>query len=127
MSAKEVICPYCNEPAILTDSSEVYGKSFGPIWLCRMCEAYVGVHKNNMSFEPLGTLATSELRDWRKKAHAVFDPIWKKKVAAGMAKGKARGLTYAQMSRDLNLPTDKCHIAMFDIKTCKKLIDKYKK
>lgn len=70
------ICDYCGNPADFVDSSVVYhGRSFGMIYLCPNCGAYVGVHKG--SDKPLGRLANSELRNWKKAAHAAFDPLWK--------------------------------------------------
>lgn len=35
-----VICPYCQSPARLADSAEIYGRSYGPIYLCKPCDAY---------------------------------------------------------------------------------------
>ena len=85
MKGRIVICDYCGTPADFVDSSVVYhGHSFGMIYLCPRCGAYVGVHKG--SDKPLGRLANSELRNWKKAAHAAFDPLWKygPYVAAGM-------------------------------------------
>ena len=76
MKGQIVICDYCGTPADFVDSSVVYhGHSFGMIYLCPRCGAYVGVHKG--SDKPLGRLANSELRNWKKAAHAAFDPLWK--------------------------------------------------
>ena len=69
------ICPYCQKPAKLIDSAVVYrGTSYGLIWDCRPCDAYVGVHKGTEN--ALGTLADAETRKWRRLAHAAFDPLW---------------------------------------------------
>jgi hypothetical protein len=60
---------------MFTDSAEVYhGTSYGMIWICRPCSAYVGVHKGTEN--ALGTLADAETRKWRRKAHEAFDPLW---------------------------------------------------
>lgn len=40
---RNVICPYCEKPAEFVDSSVIYGRSYGMIYLCRKCGAYVGV------------------------------------------------------------------------------------
>ena len=46
MKGRIVICDYCGTPADFVDSSVVYhGHSFGMIYLCPRCGAYVGVHK----------------------------------------------------------------------------------
>lgn len=50
------ICPYCGCFAEFVDSSCVYnGKSYGMIYLCRPCVAWVGVHKGTDN--ALGRLA----------------------------------------------------------------------
>jgi len=44
-------------------------------YYCKEDDAYVGTHKN--SRKSLGTMANKELRERRKKAHRVLDPLWK--------------------------------------------------
>lgn len=71
-------CPYCKNLVEWVENKEVYGRNYGKsvmIWLCKPCDAYVGCHNNTRT--PLGSMANRELRTWRKKAHASFDPIWK--------------------------------------------------
>jgi len=133
-----VTCPYCSSPAVLTDSVEVYhGNSFGMIWLCRPCQAWVGVHKG--TDKPLGRLANKELRDWKIKAHAAFDPIWEAKLRHRRAGGKgksgkdsggpgykkeyARGAGYKWLAVQLGIPKADCHIGMFDVETCKRVVE----
>jgi hypothetical protein len=56
-----VTCPYCGQPAIYVDSAAVYRiGSYGMIYLCRPCQAWVGVHPG--TDQPLGRLANAELR-----------------------------------------------------------------
>ena len=130
-------CPYCNAPAVLVDSAEVYhGNSYGMIWLCRPCQAWVGVHKG--SDKPLGRLANKELRDWKIRAHAVFDPIWKEKArrrqAGGVGKSGrpggphykpayARISAYKWLAEQLGLEREETHIGMFDVETCKRVVE----
>lgn len=45
------------------------------VWYCKDCDAYVGCHNNTKT--PLGIMANRELREWRIKAHAAIDPLWK--------------------------------------------------
>lgn len=47
------ICPYCYGKPEYVDSKEIYGVSYGMVYLCRSCDAYVGVHHKN-SKKPLG-------------------------------------------------------------------------
>ena len=109
----EVFCPYCHKAAEFVDSAEVYGgRSYGMIWLCRPCEAYVGCHPDG---KPLGRLADAELRQWKKNAHAWFDPLWKDGT---MSRGKA----YKWLCEAMSLPGEACHIGKFDVNQCKQVV-----
>ncbi len=114
--ARKVICDYCGRPAEFVDSKIIYGKSYGMIYLCRHCMAYVGVHKG--SDAPLGRLANAELRYWKKRAHAVFDPLWKR----GRFRGH-RGAAYGWLAQKMRLPMEQTHIGMFDVAQCKQVIN----
>lgn len=124
-----VVCPYCGDEAVLTDSKEVYGRSYGNIWICRPCDAYVGVHNDGKN-QPFGRLANKELREWRKKAHAVFDPRWKRHMTGwkGVTKGgkkhaSPRTKAYRWLSVQLGIPLEGCHIGEFDVDMCKKVVE----
>lgn len=66
-----------------------------PFWKCPDCPAFVGCHwKTKNRTKPLGVLATKEMKDARKKIHAVLDPLWKR----GLIK---RGKAYAHIRRQL--------------------------
>jgi hypothetical protein len=107
------ICPYCGGKPELTDSIEIYGKSYGDIYLCRPCRAWVGTHKG--SRKPLGRLANEELREWKKRAHFYFDRLWKSK----RSKRKARSKGYKWLSEQLKTELNNTHIGMFDVELCK--------
>lgn len=69
------IWPYCKCKTELIDSAEIYdGVSYGQMYICRNCNAYVGCHKD--SSKSLGRLANEELRRYKHCAHLVFDMIW---------------------------------------------------
>jgi hypothetical protein len=69
-------------------------------------------------------LADAELRRWKSKAHAAFDPLWKAKIRRdGVPKKKARGLGYAWLADQVGVKREDCHIGMFDVTTCKKVVD----
>lgn len=110
---KKVHCDYCGHRAEYVDSKVVYGTSYGMIYLCRRCDAYVGVHKGTDA--PLGRLANAELRHWKKVAHANFDPLWKN---GDMQRNQA----YAWLSEKMGLPKNKTHIGMFDVSQCKQVV-----
>ncbi|MBL0255764.1 MAG: hypothetical protein IPQ27_12795, partial [Chitinophagaceae bacterium] len=40
-----LVCPYCGNKTEYIDSSFIYGKSYGMIYICKPYDAYVGVHK----------------------------------------------------------------------------------
>lgn len=121
----EVICDYCCKPAELVDSAEVYGgrKGFGPVWLCRPCWAWVGVHPNSPRHAPLGRLANAELRQWKIRAHAAFDPIWKTLVKSGLTKSRARLNAYKWLSEQMGIPLKGTHIGMFDVAQCMAVVE----
>ena len=110
---KGVICAYCKEPPVLVDSKIIYGTSYGKIWLCEKCNAYVGVHKGTE--KPLGRLAKADLREAKKEAHLHFDKLWK----SGKMK---RSQAYQWLSDTLMIPSEFTHIGMFNKETCKKVI-----
>jgi hypothetical protein len=122
VSDLSVICPYCNENAELVDSDLVYWKSFGMIWLCQPCQAWVGTDKNSAIHKPLGTLANEELREARKLAHTVFDPHWKALADHGYPRGKARTQAYRKLAKSLGIELKDCHIAKFDVRGCKDVV-----
>lgn len=109
------ICPYCGGSSIHVDSSVIYGRSYGMIYLCAPCDAYVGVHKSEPD-KALGRLANKELREWKKEAHKYFDVIWKD----GHEK---RGELYKHLSNHLKIESEFCHIGMFDVEICKQVVD----
>lgn len=111
-------CQYCNGEARLVDSSIVYGKSYGLIYFCQPCDAYVGIHKGTTT--PLGTLANRETRFWRNRAHAAFDPLWKKDSPA--RRFEKRGHAYQWLAEQLGIPVQQCHIAMFDRDRCAEVV-----
>lgn len=123
-------CPYCLGDTEYIDSSEVYGKSYGMIYLCRPCNAYVGTHKT--TGESLGRLANEELREAKKEAHHYFDQIaktnlinkvWKKFIPNISNRKKA----YLWLSKSLKIDKDECHIGMFDVEDCRRVVELCKK
>lgn len=117
----EVVCPYCGKDAVLVDSIEVYSRSYGLIYICRPCKAWVGVHKGTE--KPLGRLADKELRNWKMSAHGAFDPLWRGKMSRdGCSKAAARRAGYEWLAGQLGIEFNRCHIGEFDIEMCKKVV-----
>jgi len=107
-------CPYCKKEAKWCENKEKYGKNYGKSYMCyycQNCDAYVGCHNNTK--KPLGTMANKELREWRMKAHAVIDPLWR------TGKIKRRDVYY-QLEQRFGRGI---HIGESDIEICKEIIE----
>lgn len=79
-----IYCCACNRDieARLTNGAEVYPHLEDlaelPFWMCDACGNYVGCHhKTKNRTQPLGVIATPEIKKARQHIHAVLDPIWK--------------------------------------------------
>lgn len=124
-----VECPYCCSRANLESSKKIYGgRDFGLVYICAnypTCDAYVGVHKGTC--KPLGRLADFELRRWKNKAHAAFDPLWRigldKKLSEGHSRSYIRNKAYKWLADQLGMATKDCHIGMFDVDLCKAVVE----
>ncbi len=117
MAETAPICPYCGSPAELRDSSVIYGRSYGPAWICASfpkCDSYCGCHKGTT--KPLGRLANRELREAKKAAHAAFDRLWK---SGAMRRKDA----YRWLADNLGISTDACHIGEFDVPLCRRVVE----
>lgn len=122
----KVKCDYCGDPAELKKGVEVYPKR--PelkdlnFWQCLPCGARVGTHKGTE--QPYGRLANTQLRYWKIQAHAVFDPLWRRKIERdGISKTKARKAAYTWLSEKIGVKYKDCHIGMFNVDQCKSVVD----
>ena len=114
---KRVVCPYCDRDAervtgkaLYPHRPDLFGKHF---YRCAPCGAHVGCHPN--SFTPLGRLADAKLRKMKSAAHAAFDPIWK---SGRMSRADA----YAWLAEQIGVARQNCHIGMFDVDQCQRVI-----
>jgi hypothetical protein len=118
MADTSVICPYCNQTAVLVTGDVVYPHRPDlyekRLYSCASCDAYVGCHPGTT--RPLGRLANAELRAAKMKAHAYFDPLWK----SGAMK---RPAAYAWLAAQLGIERNDCHIGEFDIETCRRVVE----
>lgn len=114
-------CPYCLKKTVYVDSEEVYGRSYGMIYLCRPCDAWVGVHKGTN--HALGRLANDELREAKKEAHYYFDKLWKAKMLQGISKNKSRGAAYKWLASQLGIKAPETHIGWFDVDMCNRVVE----
>ncbi|MBR5172236.1 MAG: hypothetical protein IKW14_02425 [Phascolarctobacterium sp.] len=81
----QVICPSCGEQL------EVYGE------------------------EEMIKLYELERKDWQRKAHASFDPIWKSGIIE-------RGLAYSWLARELGIEYADCHFSEMSVPQLKRAI-----
>lgn len=105
-------CPYCHIDTEYVDSSVVYGKSYGMIYRCPRCGAFVGTHKGTKI--PLGTPANEELRKLRKDTHGIFDVIWQ----SGQM---SRTQLYKKAAEAFNVK--ELHIGNLNLQGCLQLIE----
>ncbi|MGE8446733.1 MAG: zinc-finger-containing protein [Comamonas sp.] len=115
-----VICDYCQRPAALVSGTDVYPHrpdlNTLKFWKCAGCKAWVGCHKNSADHAPLGRLADAKLRAAKSAAHAAFDPLWKSGEFS-------RSGAYSWLAARLGIAGDKCHIGMFDLATCSRVVN----
>lgn len=118
-------CRYCHEPAKLTwlgDIGYPYQRDYGPMYVCIPCAAHVGCHPGTT--KPLGGVANAELREWKIKAHAAFDPLWQAKIRRdGCSKSQARRAGYRWLSEQLGIPFEKTHIGYMNLDECKRVVE----
>lgn len=112
-------CDYCGEKAPLVKGVEIYPHRTDlhslNFYLCRTCNAYVGCHK--VTTDPLGRLANAELRAAKSRAHLSFDRLWKGKYF------RSRTRAYNWLAAQLKIKTSQCHIGMFDVAMCRRVIE----
>jgi hypothetical protein len=111
-------CPYCGAPTELIDSGEIFRRSYGWLWICRPCQAWVGCHQRSQT--PLGSLADARLRELRKRAHAALDPLWRR-GRGGRAADRTR--VYQWLATELEIRLEDCHIGLFREDACQRVIE----
>ena len=126
MSAQSIPCDYCGCQSELVTGAEVYPHrtdlAHKLFYLCRPCKAWVGCHPGTS--DPLGRLADAELRMWKSRAHAAFDPIWRaKQTRQNLNKRKARSSGYLWLAKQMEIEPDLCHIGMFSVEQCRRVVE----
>jgi len=117
-----ITCNYCSKQAELISSVQIYRKDHGMVWYCKQCDALVHTAQDNKT--PLGTLADKELRTWRKRAHELFDQLWKQN-GSGAVQKMTRDGAYRLLQQWMGYSTkEQAHIGQFDVDDCKRLVQK---
>lgn len=118
-----LLCPYCGAKVVIKDISFVYHKDKTlrkvkgeKVWVCSnypKCDSYVKCH--NGTDIPMGRLSNARLRSLKMEAHKQFDVIWKSGFTS-------RENAYIWLAEKLGISLHDCHIGMFDIKMCQRVI-----
>jgi hypothetical protein len=85
-------------------------------WQCAPCDAFVGCHKNSKDHKPLGTIANAETREWRKRAHSIFDPLWK-------SGHMSRRAAYDWLADSLGYRPGHAHISWMTSAECARVVE----
>lgn len=128
-----ICCRYCGAAAELVAGDVAYPARFDlahvKVWRCQRCDALVGCHKEGAPVRapdgsitvsdgtiPLGSLANKELREARKEAHRMFDPLWRD------SKRMKRTEAYRWMADQLGIELEDAHVARLEFEQCVKLM-----
>jgi zinc-finger-containing domain len=76
---------------------------------CNPCQAW------GSSGSPM-QIANAELRTARRAAHFMFDPMWK-------SRAYSRAAAYQWLAQRLGLTSAECHIGLFDVAMCEKVVE----
>jgi ssDNA-binding Zn-finger/Zn-ribbon topoisomerase 1 len=106
-----VICAECGSEMELRQSP----KYKSPFWGCSKFPVCRGTHGAHPDGRPLGVPANAETKQWRIKAHSVFDTIW---ICSQI--NMTRKKAYKLLAQELG--EEEVHIGESDIEKCKKII-----
>ena len=105
-------CRLCGGRCEIVNNGVIYGKPYGE-WpwavVCLGCGAHVGMHP--FTGIPLGTVALAPLREARKAAKRLFNPLWRD---GAMTRTEA----YTWLAGELGIPVADCHIGWFEQDQC---------
>lgn len=54
----------------------------------------------------------------KRLVHGCLDHIWREAERAGVPRHVARGRCYSWLAENLDIPTERCHVAQFDVPAC---------
>lgn len=114
MSGDKLECGECGAPMVLR-----YTNRFGSRWFygCSRFPKCKGTHSCHQSTkEPMGVPANAETKLARMEAHRVFDQVWKRGIMG-------RQSAYAWLADTLGLTTEECHIGLFGVEQCRRVVE----
>ena len=111
-----LICPECGSDMILrsTDKYKCGNGKNKKFYSCINFPDCDGIHGAHPNGKPHGVPANKETREWRMKAHDVFDQLWLDREA-----GYSRSNAYKCVSKVLGY---EMHISNLGIEGCKSVI-----
>lgn len=123
-------CPHCGRPVAIVNNSVIFREPKGPwpwIYKCTnplhkrggvpVCGAYVSMHPGTAI--PMGTLADAITRRARKAAKEALDQFWSPDLRD---RKMTRASAYARLAFCLGIPLEKCHVGLFDVAMCERVI-----
>lgn len=116
-----IYCPYCDKSTKFMTSKEFYGRDYGTnLYVCKPCDARIGTHGRTAN--ALGTLAKAELRELRRVAHTLFDPLWRGEKGKGDTSRMTRKEAYKWLRETMGMSKEDGHIAKFNEEQCRLFI-----
>lgn len=123
----DVSCPECGSRMVLRRTQKFKWKN-GEGRLFYGCSRWPkcdGIHGAHPDGRPLGIPADKETKAARMEAHTAFERLREKRGWIG--NNRERSGSYIWLGRKLGIAEteirDKCHIALFDIPTCKRVVE----
>ena len=108
------LCQRGGDTVEIVHHDDLYGRSYGDwpwAYRCKGCGSYVGMHP--FTNIPLGTLATTEMREARKRCKSPFEALYK----SGRL---TRSDAYKRLAEKLGIEHEACHFGWFDVEMCLK-------
>lgn len=112
------LCPYCGGVPELRNARDVFGPAadaHGRLYVCPGCGARVSCHP--FSDQAKGRVASARLRSLRRRAHELFDLVWKD------GHKRSRYNAYSWLALRLGKPRHLVHMGYFDEAECRQVID----
>ena len=111
-------CNLCGGQVEYISNARIYGRQYGSgyCYCCTSCGAYVGTHKPRPR-EAMGILANAEMREWKKKCHALFDPFWQQ---AKKGRQILRKNLYIRLAGEMGIDVPDCHFGYFNMEQLKR-------
>lgn len=81
-------------------------------YVCPKCNASLIAGQNG---KPMGVPVTKETRQWRRRAHTVFDQLWRSGVVT-------RSSAQRWLAKQLGIPTNRCHFGYMEKAMLEKVV-----